>query len=70
MTYNNPIATYTASNTMVILIYDIIYGVNDYILAGYNDQKPRKYKIYYNSRSTYFNFGKMRINLNDCIKCN
>jgi len=56
-----PIGSFCISNNMAIVIYDIIYGIDDSILAGYNDKKPRKYRLYYNSKGAYFNFGKIRV---------
>ncbi len=67
---NKIIATYCLSNSSVIAIYDIIHDINDYVIAGFNNDKPRKYKIYYTGKDSYFNFGKLRIKLSECLKVN
>ena len=62
------IASYGLSNTASINIYEIINGIDDSIIAGLNDRKPRQYRIYNTNKGSYFNWGKNRIYLNECMR--
>lgn len=59
------IASYTLSNVGGIAIYDIN---DEQVVAGYNNEKPRKYKVYNNTKGFYFNWGKRRVYLNECMR--
>lgn len=59
------IASIGLCNCASINIYGFEYGIDDYIIAGLNDDKPRKYKIYSNTKGSYFNYGKHRYYLNE-----
>lgn len=50
-----------------------IYNVDDYfdiVEAGINNQKKRKYKLYTNTKGTYFNYGKTRFYLHEFLRTN
>ena len=50
------IASRSLFNSGSINIHDVIYGIDDFVLVGINDNKPRKYKLYYTpSKGAYFN---------------
>lgn len=53
----NLIASKGITNNISINIYDIIYDVDDKVVAGYNNENPRRYKIYTNTKGEYFNLG-------------
>ena len=55
-------------NNASINVYGVEYGIDDKIIAGLNNQKPRKYKLYFNSKGEYFNFGGNRIYLHEVIR--
>jgi len=61
------IGSYAISNNMSINIYDL---TENGIKASYNNKKPRTYKIYHNEfkQDYYFNFGKIRIYLNEIMR--
>ena len=61
-------ATSGISNNASLNIYNIEYGIDDYVVAGINNDKPRKHKLYNNSKGTYFNFGGIRNYLNEFIR--
>ena len=60
---NNIIATYGISNNAGMAIFDIVYGIDDFVLAAlfYGDKqtKTTKNKIHYNSdgRAYFIKFG-------------
>lgn len=59
------IAVIGLTNTSSLNIYD----VNDEeVLAGINNEKPRKYKVYVNTKGYYFNFKGSRYYLHDAIR--
>ena len=55
-----------------VYVYDIIYGINDYIVAGWDDfTNTRKRKIYTDKEgNAYFNFNNCRIYLNEVERIN
>ena len=53
----NLIASKGITNNISINIYNIEYGIDDKVIAGYNNKNPRKYKIYTNTKGNYFNLG-------------
>ena len=53
----------------VLNVYDIQYGINDYIIVGLNDEKPRKYKLYYSvKKGHYFNYHYNRIYMSEIFR--
>ena len=62
-----PIANCYFNGEISINIYEIQYGIDDYIIAGFSDgTQTRKRKIKYNQLGGYFNINKIRIYLSDC----
>lgn len=59
------IAVIGLSNVASINIYDI---TDESILAGINKDKPRKYKLYINSKGYYFNFRGTRYYLDQAMR--
>lgn len=55
-------------NNASLNIYDIVYGVDDYVIAEINDYTPRKYKIYETNKGSYFNYGGKRFYLEEFTK--
>lgn len=68
-----PIAVYSMSNWGGIEILDIIYGIDDYVVARYNfgkaEDKVHKVKIRYGADdNTYFRLDDYRVNLDECMR--
>ena len=62
------IANYGICNTASVNIYNIIYGIEDYILAGINKEEPKEYLIEYDEEGEpYFNIG-FDVYLNECMR--
>ena len=79
--YGEIIATYTLCNTATVNIYDIVYGIDDYVVAGINDNKPGEYIINYESglvmndnsdieTTPCFYINGLFIPLDECIRTN
>lgn len=68
---NAAIASYGLSNTACITIHHIDDDVL-YYAVNILDNTPtyHKSKIYYTANAAYFVWGKIRINLNECIRTN
>jgi len=66
-----PIAVIIDYPTLVT-IYEIIYGIEDYVVAtiqcGFEETKKRRYKVYHNSKGSYFNKDNKRYYLSEAIK--
>ena len=65
------LASMALSNSVSLNIYEIEHGIDDYVYAGMggvSNNKVRKYKLYYNSKGAYFNFGKSRYYMNEFIR--
>lgn len=70
-----PIASKSVCNTLAIAIYDIEYGINDYVIAryegiGYQLETPQKYErrlIYYGKRA-WFTFHGNKEYLDEYIR--
>lgn len=69
-----PIAIYDMSNFGGIVILDILYGIDDYIV-WYDSQietEKRKIhvsKIYYSENGAYFKpYGSMYVKLSECLR--
>lgn len=60
---NKPIAVMNICNTCSIVIFDIIYDINDYIISAFSDGEnyshKRKTRIFYdnNDRSYFVRYG-------------
>ena len=58
-----------AYNSKGLIIYDIIHGIDDYIIAGWSGgPSSRKYKLYYNNKGGYFNYKGRRQHLNEFLR--
>lgn len=56
-------------NTASLNIYDIEHGIEDYVVAGMNNYRPRRYKVYYSTnKGAYFNWAGHRYYLNEFLK--
>ena len=62
------IGVYPICNGASINVYGVEYGIDGKIIASLNNQKPRKYKLYSNSKGEYFNFGGNRIYLHEVMR--
>lgn len=65
-----PVASYVLSNNSSVNIYDIIYGIEDYVVAGINNKEPKSYLIKYRydeEATPYFKIGEIEVNLHECI---
>ena len=70
---NKPIAVMGICNTCGIVILDIVYGINDYVISafcdGENYNHKRKTKIFYdNNDRPYFNRYRVKYYLDDFYK--
>lgn len=69
---NKPIAYYN-SGLSGVLIYDILYGIEDYVVCSHSTDvkgKFHKCKIYSNNKGHYFKCNNQRIYLDECVKTN
>lgn len=62
------IASYGLTNTASLNIYSIDFGIDDFVIAGINSLKSRKYKLYSTNKGIYFNFGGTRFYLENFLK--
>ncbi|HID0815720.1 TPA: hypothetical protein ACXNW8_001330 [Clostridium botulinum] len=69
MSHTEVVASYCLCNIASLNIYEVNTGIDEFVIAGINDLKSRKYKLYYTGKGTYFNFGGSRFYLNDFIRC-
>ena len=55
-----------------VYVYDILYGIDDYVVAGWDDfTNTRRRKIYTDKEgNAYFNFSNCRIYLNEVERIN
>lgn len=73
-TERKPIATYTISNTMGVLIYEIDYTDDRVLWNGFSGDKAtgrkRWGKIYAENETgrQYFKFGSMKIYFDECMR--
>ena len=59
------IASCGLCNTASLNIYDIEHGIEDYVVAGMNNDQPRRYKVYYTGKGAYFNWAGHRYYLSE-----
>ena len=59
-----PIAVYPMSNWGGVEILDILYGIEDYVVARYYGKSYHKVKINGNS----FRIGRFTIRLDECLR--
>lgn len=59
------IASYPLTNNGGIAIYEVN---EDYVIAGLNNNRPKKYKLYNNTKGFFFNWGRIRIYLHECVR--
>ncbi|MCW6094570.1 hypothetical protein LAV60_15470 [Clostridium sporogenes] len=59
------LTSYCLCNNASLNIYEVSTGIDDFIIAGINNLKSRKYKVYYTGKGAYFNFGGSRFYLSD-----
>ena len=64
---NKVIAVIGITNVASMNIYDIS---DEEVLAGINNEKPRKYKLYVNTKGYYFNFRGRRFYLEEAMRVN
>ena len=64
------LATYSICNGLTFKIYDIIYGIDDYILCGYDEKSIKECKVEYNDYvdDYYFFYNGTTFYLNDFIR--
>lgn len=53
------------TNTISLNIYKFEHGIDDYVWAGLNNEKPRKYKMYSSSKGYYFKYKGFRYYLHE-----
>lgn len=67
-----PIAVYPMSNWGGIEILDIVYGIDDYVVARYNfgepEKKLHKVKINYGLNSSSFKLDGNYVSLDNCMR--
>lgn len=66
-----PVAVYPMSNWGGVEILDILYGIDDYVVARYNYGEPQelhKVKINYGAKYVTFRLGRQTIRLDDCMR--
>ena len=66
----NPIGYYSVCNSLGVYVYDIQYGIDDYIISGWSDNTNiRKRKIYTNREGrSYFNMNGRKIFLDEVCR--
>lgn len=64
----NPIASFGICNTASLNIYGFEYGVEDYVVAGMNNDRPRRYKVHYTNKGAYFNWAGCRYYVSEFVK--
>ncbi|OAA90875.1 hypothetical protein [Clostridium ljungdahlii] len=62
------IASCGLCNAASLNLYEILNGIDDYVIAGINNNKPRKYKLYSTNKGIYFNWGGNRYYLHEFIR--
>ena len=66
---NKPaIATYCLSNFGGIEILDILYGINDYVIARFYGNTIHCVKIKYGVKHNSFRVGRYTIRLDECLR--
>lgn len=63
-----PVAVYPMSNWGGIEILDILYGIEDYVVARYYGKTYHKVKINYNINHPSFRIGRFTIRLDECLR--
>lgn len=63
-----PIGIYTLSNWGGIEILDILYGIDDYVVARYYGKSYHKVKINYGVNHSSFRIGRLTIRLDECMR--
>lgn len=66
---NKVIGSYGICNSASLNIYEVVNDIDDYVMAGFNNDKPRKYKVYYTGKGSYFNYKGSRYYLNEFMRC-
>lgn len=66
--YKEIVSAYCLCNTASLNIWDIEHGRYDYVWAGCNNEKPRKYNVYYTGKGGYFKWGGKRYYLCEFLK--
>lgn len=65
------VATLPVCSGLSLNIYGIEYGIDNYVIAGYSGQTPRKNKVYYTTDGTpYFRKHGKRFYFSDFMKVN
>ena len=55
-----------------VYVYDIVYGIDDYVVAGWSDRtNTRRRKVYYDKEGEpYFNIASFRVYFNEVMRLN
>ena len=66
----NPIGCYSVCDLFSVYVYDIQYGINDYVIAGWDDRtETRKRRIYTDKQGrAYFNIRSWKIFLDEVYR--
>lgn len=63
------IAVYPLSNNASVNIYEIKHGINDSVLAGINNEKPKWYMLeVQDSGEVVFFMGELEIPMSECMR--
>lgn len=62
------VASLGLCNTASLNIYDIEHSIEDYVIAGMNNDRPRRYKVHYTDKGAYFNWAGHRYYLSEFVK--
>jgi hypothetical protein len=62
------IAAVTLTNMIGVYIYEIDHGIEDQVLAGFNNAEPQWQPIEYTEDGPTFTLAGLEINLNEAIR--
>lgn len=63
-----PVAVYSMSNWGGIEILDILYGIDDYVVARWYGKSIHCVKIHYGANHASFRIGAHTIRLDECMR--
>lgn len=64
---NNVVGSVGLCNVASLNVYEVNDG-EEFVVAGINDSKPTKRKLYFNTKGVYFNFGGSRYYLHEIMR--